>query len=126
MWIRWRKYSKKIRSAGWLVGLGLVNFLNCQGNLYSSQADIRKSCQFCPSVPQAIFLDSGGFLNFTEKICRPNEGTARNLPQLCCLNEAATIRIPQLLLNNEITPVRLPSLLLNNEITTVRLPQLPQ
>ena len=40
-----------------------------------------QSCQFCPSVPQAIFLDKGGFLNFTEL----------RLPQLYPLKEAASI-----------------------------------
>ena len=45
----------------------------------------------------------GGFLDLAEKILRPHEATAINLPQLSCLNEAATIKLHQQLLDNEAT-----------------------
>ena len=41
------------------------------------------SFQFCHLVPQAIFLDQGGFLNFTEIIA----ATALRLPQLYRLSK---------------------------------------
>ena len=53
----------------------------------------------------------GGFLNFTEKISRPHEAIAINLPQCCCLYEASTIKLPELLLNNEATSKRLTQLI---------------
>ena len=61
-----------------------------------------QSCQFYPSVPQATFLHSGGFLIFTKITECPLglEATTMRLPQLCCLDEVNTIRLPQILLNN--------------------------
>ena len=59
-----------------------------------------QSFQFFPSVPNATFLELGGFLNFTEMIVCPNKASAMRLPQLSGHNEASTIGLPQLLLIN--------------------------
>ena len=63
--------------------------------------------QFGPSVPQAEFLFSGGFLNFTEILGCPHEATAWNIHQCCCLNEADTFQMPELMLNNVVTSIKL-------------------
>ena len=68
--------------------------------------DRRGQCQFCPLVPQAKFLDSGGFLNLIEIIgglfvlrvmligYLKNAASSR-LSQLGCLNYFWTIKLPQ-------------------------------
>jgi hypothetical protein len=57
-------------------------------------------------VPQATFLVSGEFLNFTDGCS--HEAAALKLSQLCCCREAPIIRLPQLLLNNVNRLMRLP------------------
>ena len=115
------KYShvisiEQVRKLATFVGLpqhSHLQFKYIYGLVRNTKGDkgqLDQSCQFCPLVPQASFLDLGGFLNFTEIIGCPHEAAAINLRQQLGLNEAATIRLPQLLLNNDATTMRLPQL----------------
>ena len=49
---------------------------------YTVHYTLYQSCQFCPSVLQALYLDLGEFLTFTDLIGCPNEDTAMNLASL--------------------------------------------